>query len=354
MRKSRSIFVGNVQIGGGAPVRVQSMTTIHPANVKATVDQIRRLEEAGCELVRIAVPDKSAASAIPVIKKAISIPLIADIHFDYRLAIKAIEKGADGIRVNPGNIGGKEKIKAVVKVAKEHNTAIRIGVNSGSVEREFLRQYNGPTPEAMVASALKTIKFLEDLDFFNFKISLKSSSVLDTITAYRLLAKKVDYPFHVGVTEAGPPLRSAVKSAIAIGTLLQEGIGETIRISVTGDPVIEIKIAYEILRALGLRQYGIDLISCPTCGRCQIDLIKLTEEVEKALAWVKMPLKVAVMGCVVNGPGEAKEADIGIAGGKGVGILFKKGKVVKKFKEEELLKVLLEEIKKMVGGKDAH
>ncbi len=354
MRKSRAIFVGDVQIGGGAPVRVQSMTTIHPANVKATVDQIRRLEEAGCELVRIAVPDESAASAIPVIKKAISISLIADIHFDYRLAIKAIEKGADGIRINPGNIGGEEKIKAVVKVAKEHNTAIRIGVNSGSVEREFLRQYNGPTPEAMVASALKTIKFLEDLDFFNFKISLKSSCVLDTITAYRLLAKKVDYPFHVGVTEAGPPLRSAVKSAIAIGTLLQEGIGETIRISVTGDPVIEIKIAYEILRALGLRQYGIDLISCPTCGRCQIDLIKLTEEVEKALAWVKMPLKVAVMGCVVNGPGEAKEADIGIAGGKGVGILFKKGKVVKKFKEEELLKVLLEEIKKMVGGKDAH
>lgn len=351
MRKTKPVFVGGVQIGGGAPVIVQSMTTTHPADVKATVAQIKRLEEAGCEIVRVAVPDESAAEVIPQIKGQISIPLIADIHFDYRLAIKAIEMGANGVRINPGNIGGEKKIRAIIKVAKEHQTAIRIGVNSGSVEKELLHQYGGPTPEAMVASALKGISLLEDLNFFNFKISLKSSNVLDTIAAYRLLAQKVDYPFHLGVTEAGPPLRSAVKSAIALGTLLQEGIGETIRVSVTGDPLIEIKIAYEILRALGLRSYGIDLISCPTCGRCQIDLIGLVEEVEKALAWVKVPLKVAVMGCVVNGPGEAKEADIGIAGGKGVGILFKKGTVVKKIKEQALVQTLVEEVKKML---DAH
>jgi len=348
MRKTRPIFVGKVQIGGGAPVVVQSMTTTHPSDVKATVTQIKRLEEVGCEVIRIAVPDETAAKAIPQIKDQISIPLIADIHFDYRLALKAIEMGVDGVRINPGNIGGKEKVKAIVKMAKEHQIAIRIGVNSGSLEKELLHQYGGPTPEAMVASALKSISLLEDLGFFNFKVSLKSSNVLHTIAAYRLLAQEVDYPFHLGVTEAGLPLRSAVKSAIALGTLIQEGIGETIRVSVTGDPVIEIKIAYEILRSLGLRSYGVDLISCPTCGRCQIDLVRLAEEVEKALAWVKVPLKVAVMGCVVNGPGEAREADIGIAGGKGVGILFKKGTVVKKIKEENLVQTLVEEVKRMV------
>ena len=346
LRKSRAIFVGNVQIGGGAPVVVQSMTTTHPADIRATVAQIKRLEKAGCEIIRVAVPDEAAVEAIPQIKHQISIPLIADIHFDYKLAIKVIKVGVDGIRINPGNIGGKEKIKSIVEVAKEYQTAIRIGVNSGSLERKLLKEYGGPTPEAMVASALKTASFLEDLGFFNFKISLKSSRVLDTISAYRNLAKKLDYPFHLGITEAGLPLSSAVKSAIALGTLLQEGIGETIRVSVTGDPVIEIKIAYEILRSLGLRQRGIDLISCPTCGRCQIDLIKLVEEVEKELDGIKTPLKVAVMGCVVNGPGEAKEADIGIAGGKGIGILFKKGKLVKKVKEKDLVRVLIEEVKK--------
>ncbi|MDL1971128.1 MAG: flavodoxin-dependent (E)-4-hydroxy-3-methylbut-2-enyl-diphosphate synthase [Candidatus Desulfofervidaceae bacterium] len=349
MRKTRPIWVGRVQIGGGAPIVVQSMTTTHPADIKATVTQIRQLEETGCEIIRIAVPDESAAQAIPKIKSQISIPLIADIHFDYRLAIKAIEMGADGIRINPGNIGGRENIRAIITLAKKHQTAIRIGVNSGSLEKEFLRQYGGPTPEAMVASALKNINLLEDLNFLNFKISLKSSNVLHTISAYRLLAQKVDYPFHLGVTEAGPPLRSAVKSAIALGTLLQEGIGETIRVSVTGDPVIEMKIAYEILRSLGLRSYGIDLISCPTCGRCQINLVELVEKVERALAGVKAPLKVAVMGCVVNGPGEAKEADIGIAGGKGVGILFKKGIVIRKVKEKDLVWVLAEEVKKMLN-----
>ncbi len=328
------------------------MTTTHPANIAATVSQIELLEEAGCEIVRVAVPDEEAVLALPKVKKSISIPLIADIHFDYRLAIKAIEKGADGVRINPGNIGGVKKLRAVVKVAKDYNTAVRIGVNSGSVEKEFLNLYQGPTPEAMVASALRAIHVLEDMDFFNFKVSLKSSSVLDTISAYRTLAQRVNYPFHLGVTEAGPPLRSAVKSAIALGILLSEGIGETIRVSVTGDPVVEMKIAYEILRALNLRQLGIDLISCPTCGRCQIDLFKLVNEVERALEWVKTPLKVAVMGCVVNGPGEAKEADIGIAGGKGVGILFKKGKVIKKIKEQDLLKVLEAEVKKMVAKED--
>ncbi len=328
------------------------MTTTHPANIAATVSQIELLEEAGCEIVRVAVPDEEAVLALPKVKKSISIPLIADIHFNYRLAIKAIEKGADGVRINPGNIGGVKKLRAVVKVAKDYNTAVRIGVNSGSLEKEFLNLYQGPTPEAMVASALRAIHVLEDMDFFNFKVSLKSSSVLDTISAYRTLAQRVNYPFHLGVTEAGPPLRSAVKSAIALGILLSEGIGETIRVSVTGDPVVEMKIAYEILRALNLRQLGIDLISCPTCGRCQIDLFKLVNEVERALEWVKTPLKVAVMGCVVNGPGEAKEADIGIAGGKGVGILFKKGKVIKKIKEQDLLKVLEAEVKKMVAKED--
>jgi len=347
-RKTRQISVGGVKIGGGAPIVVQSMTTTHPRDIEATINQIRRLEEVGCHIVRIAIPDESAISAIPSIKREISIPLIADVHFDYRLAIDAIRAGADGLRINPGNIGSEKKIKKIVDMAKEYNTAIRIGVNSGSLEREILKKYGNPRPEAMVESALKTIKFLEKLNFYNFKISLKSSSVLDTISAYRLLSKMVDYPLHLGVTEAGPPLRSAVKSAIALGTLLQEGIGDTIRVSVTGDPTIEVRIAYEILRSLNLCKFGIDLISCPTCGRCEINLIKLVEEVEDGLKTIKAPLKVAVMGCVVNGPGEAREADIGIAGGKGVGILFKKGKVIKKIKEGQLAKVLIEEVKKEI------
>jgi len=348
MRKTKPIFIGNVQIGGNAPVRVQSMTTTHPADIEGTIRQIKQLEEAGCEIVRIAIPDERAVNAIPMIKNEISIPLIADIHFDYTLGIKAMVKGADGIRINPGNIGGEKKLKKIVDVAQTLGVAIRIGINSGSLEKEILKKYKAPVPEAMVESALKTIHLMEKWNFYNFKISLKSSNVLHTIAAYRALAKKVDYPFHVGVTEAGPPLRSAVKSAIAIGTLLMEGIGETIRISATGDPVIEIRIAYEILRNLGLRKRGIDLISCPTCGRCEIDLIKLVDEVEKRLSWVETPIKVAVMGCVVNGPGEAKEADIGIAGGRGVGILFKRGKIIKKIKEEKLVDVLVEEVKKMV------
>ncbi len=347
-RKTRQICVGNVNIGGDAPIVVQSMTTTHPKDIEATINQIRSLEDVGCEIVRIAIPDESAIKAISVIKKEIKIPLIADIHFDYRLAIDAIKAGADGTRINPGNIG-KRGIKAIVEVAKDYNVALRIGINSGSLEKVFLKKYGGPRPEAMVESALKAIHFVEKLNFYNFKISLKSSSVLDTISAYHLLSKEVDYPFHLGVTEAGPPLRSAVKSAIALGTLLQEGIGDTIRVSVTGDPSIEIKIAYEILRSLGLCKMGIDLISCPTCGRCQINLIKLVEEIEDGLKTIKAPLKVAVMGCIVNGPGEAKEADIGIAGGKGVGILFKKGKVIKKIKEGQLAKVLIEEVKKEIA-----
>jgi (E)-4-hydroxy-3-methylbut-2-enyl-diphosphate synthase len=348
-RKTKAIFVGPVQIGGGAQIVVQSMTTTHPANIKATLNQIKQLQEVGCEIVRVALPDEDALKAIAYIKKQISIPLIADVHFDHKLALGAIKRGADGIRINPGNIKEKQKIKAIVEAAREHQTAIRIGINSGSLEKEVLKKFAALNPEAMVASALKTVYLFEDLGFLNFKISLKSSNVLNTIAAYRLLAKKVDYPFHLGVTEAGLPLRSAVKSSIAIGTLLQEGIGETLRVSVTGDPIIEVKIAYEILRSLGLRQWGIDLISCPSCGRCEIDLIKLAQEVEKGLAWVRTPLKVAVMGCIVNGPGEAKEADIGIAGGRKVGILFKKGKMVKKVKELNLTKVLKEEVKKIIN-----
>ena len=349
MRKTRPIFVGSVQIGGGAPVVVQSMTTTHPAQVEETVKQTRKLENAGCEIIRVAVPDTKAVASLPQIKKQIHIPLIADIHFDYKLAIKSIENGADGIRINPGNIGSAEKVEAIIKKARQEKTAIRIGVNGGSVEKELLKKYGGPTPEAMVESAMKAIALFEKLKFFNFKISLKSSNVLDTIAAYRLLAKKVNYPFHLGVTEAGPPLRSAVKSAVALGTLLQEGIGETIRVSVTADPVIEMRIAYEILRSVGLRRRGINLISCPTCGRCQINLIKLTEEVENALSWVEKPITIAVMGCIVNGPGEAKEADIGITGGDGIGILFKKGKIIRKVKEKDLVKELIQEVKKMVN-----
>lgn len=344
-RKTRQISVRDVKIGGDAPIVVQSMTTTHPKDIEATINQIRSLEEVACQIVRVAIPDESAIGAIPVIKKEIKIPLIADVHFDYRLATYAIKAGADGIRINPGNIG-KRGIKAIVEVAKDYNIALRIGINSGSLEKEFLKRYGGPRPEAMVESALKTVNFLEKLGFYNFKISLKSSSVLDTISAYGLLSKEVDYPFHLGVTEAGPPLRSAVKSAIALGTLLQEGIGDTIRVSVTGDPTIEVKIAYEILRSLNVCKMGIDLISCPTCGRCQIDLIKLVEKVEDGLKAIKAPLKVAVMGCIVNGPGEAREADIGIAGGKGVGILFKRGKVIRKIKEGQLAKTLIEEVKK--------
>jgi len=347
-RLSRQINIGGVKIGGGAPVVVQSMTSTPTQDVGATVKQIDRLRNAGCELVRLAVPDMKAASALREIKSQAGIPIIADIHFDYRLALAAIENGADGLRLNPGNIGGRKEIQEIVAAARYQAIPIRIGVNSGSLNRATLRKYGHPTPDAMVESAMSHVSILEDLDFHLIKISLKSSDVLHMISAYRLLSEKVDYPLHLGVTEAGGLISGTVKNSLGIGLLLSEGIGDTIRVSLTRDPVEEVKVGYDILRALGLRQRGAEIISCPTCGRCQIDLFTLVETIENALNQITTPIKVAIMGCVVNGPGEAREADIGIAGGRGQGTLFKKGRLIKKVPEADLARVLTEEVKKMV------
>ena len=348
-RSTRQIYVGGVPIGGGAPVVVQSMTNTDTRDWQATVAQIERLEDAGCEIVRVAVPDREAAEQLSRIKKAIGIPLIADIHFDYRLALKALRAGVDGLRLNPGNIGGPDKVRKVVAVARERQIPIRIGVNSGSLEKDLLAQYGRPTPEAMVESALRHIRLLEDLEFGLIKVSIKSSDVLDTIKGYRLLSARTAYPLHIGVTEAGTVVDAAIKSALGIGILLFEGIGDTLRVSVTSDPEEEMPVAYSILRALKLRERGVELISCPTCGRTEIDLIPMVERAERLLRKVRTPLKVAIMGCVVNGPGEAKEADVGIAGGRGKGILFKKGERVAKVPESELLNRLLLEVEKMTG-----
>jgi (E)-4-hydroxy-3-methylbut-2-enyl-diphosphate synthase len=348
-RSSRQIDIGRVKIGGGAPVVVQSMTNTPTHEVAATVEQINRLSSAGCELVRLAVPDMKAACALREIKSQAAIPIIADIHFDYRLALAAIENGTDGLRLNPGNIGGRREIREVVAAAQHRAVPIRIGVNSGSLSRAILRRYGHPTPEAMVESAMEHVSILEDLDFHLIKISLKSSDVLQMISAYRLLSERVDYPFHLGVTEAGSLIPGTVKNALGIGTLLLEGIGDTIRVSLTHDPLDEVKVAYEILKALALRRRGAEIISCPTCGRCEIDLMGLTETVENALSQFTTPIKVAIMGCVVNGPGEAREADIGIAGGRGQGTLFKKGRVIRKVPESDLARVLIEEVRKMVN-----
>jgi (E)-4-hydroxy-3-methylbut-2-enyl-diphosphate synthase len=343
-RKTKKINLGNVQIGGGAPVAVQSMTNTDTRDVDATVAQIHALEELGCEVIRIAVPDNEAVDAIPLIKKRIHIPLIADIHFHHQLAIDAIKKGADGIRINPGNIS-KDKIREIVKVAKERETIIRIGVNAGSLQKDLVSEHGGVTAEALFISAMRNIEMFEDMGFDRIKLSLKSSDVTTMIEAYRAIAAKTDYPLHLGVTEAGTLVEAAIKSALGIGTLLYEGIGDTIRVSVTGSPLLEIPVAYSILRDLKIRQVGTELVSCPTCGRCEIDLLGLTQKVEKALIGRKKYLKVALMGCVVNGPGEAADADIGIAGGKGFGMLFKKGVAYKKVEENEFVSVLLEEIK---------
>ncbi len=348
-KKTKKIFVGDVPIGGDAPVAVQSMTNTDTRDWKATVRQIEELAEVGCEIVRVAVPDMEAAEQLPGIKSKIKIPLIADIHFDYRLAIAALNAGVDGLRINPGNIGGEEPTRKVVRLAKERNVPIRIGVNSGSLEKHLLEKYGHPTPEAMVESALEHVRILEDLDFDLIKISLKSSDVLQTVDAYTLLSEKVDYPLHLGITEAGTLVSGTVKSALGIGILLYNGIGDTIRVSLTSDPTEEITVAYHILRSLRLRERGVEIISCPTCGRTEIDLIPLVQKAEKELAKIKTPLKVAIMGCVVNGPGEAREADVGIAGGRGIGIVFKKGKVIKKVKEDELLDVLLGEVRSMIN-----
>jgi (E)-4-hydroxy-3-methylbut-2-enyl-diphosphate synthase len=347
-RKTRAVHIGDVQIGGSAPVVVQSMTCTDTRNVKDTVEQIKRLEEAGCEVVRVAVPDEEAAWALRSIKNQIAIPLIADIHFDHRLAIEAMENGVDGVRINPGNIG-RGKIREVVKAAKSHGTTIRIGINAGSLEKDLLNKYGGPKAEAIVESALRNLDHVTACGFENIKLSLKSSDVATMIEAYRNIAGKIDYPLHLGVTEAGSLLPAAIKSSIGMGILLYEGIGDTIRVSVTGDPVSEIGVAYGILRALDIRKVGPDIISCPTCGRCEIDLLKLTREIERRLAGMKSSLKIALMGCVVNGPGEAAGADVGIAGGRGFGMLFKKGKVVKKVREEDFVQVLLEEIHTLIA-----
>ncbi|AKX93804.1 4-hydroxy-3-methylbut-2-en-1-yl diphosphate synthase (flavodoxin) [Moorella thermoacetica] len=348
-RPTRRIQVGKVAIGGGAPISVQSMTNTDTRDITATVAQIRRLAAAGCEIVRLAVPDQEAALALAKIKAQVEIPLIADIHFDYRLALAALEAGVDGLRLNPGNIGGPERVKAVVKEAAARRVPIRIGVNAGSLEKEVLAAHGGVTAEAMVASALKHIRLLEDLDFREIKVSLKASEVPLMLAAYRLMAEKVDYPLHLGVTEAGRGLEGAVKSAVGIGILLAEGIGDTIRVSLTGDPVQEVIAGFAILRALGLRQQGIELISCPTCGRCQLDLDAVAARVQEELRGIKQPLKVAVMGCAVNGPGEARQADVGIAGGPGFGLLFRHGRPVRKVKEEDLARALVEEVKRLAA-----
>ena len=347
---TRKLFLGSVQIGGGAPVSVQSMASTDTRDIGKTVAQIRRLERAGCEIVRVAVPDEAAAAALPAIRKRIRIPLIADIHFQQRLALMAMATGVEGIRINPGNMK-KSALPEVVRAARDQGTVIRIGVNAGSLEREVLARHGGPTAAALVESALAHIRLMEDLDFFRLKVSLKSSDVPTTISAYRLLADQVDYPLHLGVTEAGTMLSAAIKSALGIGALLHRGIGDTIRVSVTGDPVRELPIAYGILRALKLRLVGPEIISCPTCGRCEIDLPKLVKTVERCLRGERTYVKVAVMGCVVNGPGEAAEADVGIAGGRGAGMLFRKGKIIRKVKETDFATELLAEIRLIIQEK---
>ncbi len=348
-RKTRQISIGSVKVGGDAPISVQSMTKTDTRDVRKTVAQIRRLEAAGCEIVRLAVPDEEAAQALSEIKKRVKIPLIADIHFNYRLALLALRGGADGLRINPGNIGGRDRLKAILHEAKARSIPIRIGVNAGSLEKDLLKRFKGPTTEAMVLSALRTIEVMEDHGFSLIKVSLKASDVPKTIEAYRLFSEKADYPLHLGITEAGRGYGAVVKSAIGIGILLEEGIGDTLRVSLTGDPVEEVRVGYDILRALKIRERGVEIISCPTCGRCRVDLTSLVKKIEAELTNLTIPMTVAIMGCVVNGPGEAKEADIGIAGGKGVGVLFRKGKIVRKLSEKDFVPVLLKEIYRMVG-----
>jgi len=347
-RKSRPLHLGGITVGGNAPVSVQSMTNTDTADVMATRAQIGRLTEAGCEIVRVAVPDQQAARALPDIMRGLTVPLVADIHFDYRLALAAIDAGVDGLRINPGNIGGRDKVVAVVQAAQQRHIPIRIGVNAGSLEKDLLRK--GVTPEAMVQSALRHVSILEDLGFYDIKISLKASDVPLMLTAYRMLADKVDYPFHIGVTEAGTIFSGSIKSAVGIGALLWEGLGDTVRVSLTGDPVQEVRAAYEILKALGLRRRGVELISCPTCGRTRIDLARIAGEVEQRLAFIERPIKVAVMGCAVNGPGEAKHADVGIAGGNGEGLIFRKGQVIRKVPENLLVEELMKEIDYIIQG----
>ena len=343
-RQSKQVFAGAVAIGGGAPVSIQSMLNIPASDIDGNVRQAMELERAGCEILRVSIPDRQAVSLIPAIKKAIGIPLVADIHFDYRLALESAAAGIDKIRINPGNIGGSDHVRAVAQACRERGIPIRIGVNSGSVEKEILAKYGAPTPDALVESALYHASLLERFDFTDIVLSIKSSDVDTMIRAYELCAEKSRYPLHLGVTEAGTERMGLVKSSIGIGSLLQRGIGDTIRVSLTANPVKEIAAGMDILKALNLRQEGIQFVSCPTCGRTKIDLIAIADEVERRLAHCKKPIKVAVMGCVVNGPGEAREADIGIAGGDGVGLLFKKGEIVRKVPEDKLVDELVREV----------
>ena len=346
-RKSRTIAIGQVTIGGENPVAVQSMTNTKTENIPATVDQIHRLTDRGCEIIRCAVPTLEAAQALKEIRKQIAIPLVADIHFDYRLALAALESGVDALRLNPGNIGGRDRVEKVVDAARQRQVPIRIGVNAGSLPKNLLEKYGHPTAEALVEAAWRHIHILEEMDYNNIVISLKAHDVPLTLAAYRLMARECDYPLHVGITEAGTIRSGLIKSAVGIGTLLAEGIGDTIRVSLTGDPLAEIDAGFEILKSLGLRQHGPTLVSCPTCGRPCWSLEKVAKEVEARLAEIPEPITVAVMGCVVNGPGEAREADVGIAGGKGEGLLFRKGQILRKVPEARLVEELFEEIQKI-------
>ena len=340
-RNSRKVKVRDIYVGGDAPITIQSMTNVRTSNVNEVLAQMNELHKAGCEIIRCAVLDMNDAEALKEITEKSPMPVVADIHFDYKLALKAIENGVSALRINPGNIGGIDRITKVAEACKAKNIPIRIGVNSGSVEKDILKKYGKPTAEGLVESALRNVKILEDLDFFDIVISIKSSNVQMMIEAYRLIADKCDYPLHLGVTESGTVFKGTIKSSVGIGTLLAEGIGDTIRVSLTSDPVEEIKVASEILKSLGLKKSGVEFVSCPTCGRTQINLIKIAEEVEKKLENCKKQIKVAVMGCVVNGPGEAREADIGIAGGRGEGIIFRKGEIVRKVKEDQLIDALM-------------
>jgi len=346
-RQTRLVLVGKVSIGGGAPIVVQSMSKTRTAAVTSTIRQIKRLEKAGCQVVRVAVPELEDALAIKKIKREIAIPLIADIHFDPQLAIVSIESGADGLRINPGTFGSKTRLREVVSLAGERKIPIRVGVNSGSLEKDLLQKYGRVSAEAMVESALRQVKLLEDLGFYEIKISIKASDIRRTLEAYRLLAEKVDYPFHAGITEAGPLLRGSIKSAAGLALLLQEGLADTVRVSLTAPPEKEVEVAYEILKSLGLSQRGVNFVSCPGCGRSEVNLRSLASKVEKRIAGISANLTVAVMGCPVNGPGEAKEADIGVACGRGIGVIFKKSKIFKKVPESEIVETLVQEVFQM-------
>lgn len=346
-KKTKIIKVGNVLIGGDSPISIQSMTNTSTKDTRATIKQINDMEEYGCDIVRCAITDIEDAKAIPIIKKNISIPIIGDIQYDYKLALESIKYGVDGLRLNPGNIGSLDKVREVVNKCKENKISIRVGVNSGSIKQEFLDKYNGVNEDSMVYSALEQIEVLEDMGFYDIKVSLKASSVALTLKACEKMSELRDYPQHLGITEAGPIWRGTIKSSVGMGAILSRGIGDTIRISLTGDPIEEVKVAKEILKSLGLKKDGIDIISCPTCGRTKIDLISIVEEAEKRMQGLKKNITVAIMGCAVNGPGEAREADIGIAGGVNNGVIFKNGEIIKKVPEGELLEALMEEIEKI-------